>query len=383
MVDALDGYEYDGVALRTTESRCDRRRHARRDTIAVVGSPSSSLVDQLFHTVASPPVRYLLLLIGLALLIFEFFTAGVGIAGVVGATCLGPRLHRPRRAAGAGWAVGLIVAWRCWRSRSTCRWACRACGPASASSARSSPAWWLFEPLPGASLRPSWITLLAGIGGVLLTFVVGMPSMVRTRFATPTIGREWMIGELGDVVEAVDPDGVVSVRDAKWRARTNRATPVPVGEQVRVVIDRRRHAGGRAARGGGARPPRAADAGLTPARVGRFVCGVFRNGEPCVNSTRRALISAGAIPTVALVVTKHTHWQFGAACRGEARVDFYPPFGRERKRDRLQREQRAKAVCATCPVTTPCLEAAVLRDERYGVWGGLTFDERITFKKTA
>ena len=95
--------------------------------------------------------------------------------------------------------------------------------------------WWLFEPLPGASLRPSWITLLAGIGGVLLTFVVGMPSMVRTRFATPTIGREWMIGELGDVIEAVDPDGVVSVRDAKWRARTNRATPVPVGEQVRVV----------------------------------------------------------------------------------------------------------------------------------------------------
>jgi len=95
------------------------------------------------------------------------------------------------------------------------------------------------------------------------------------------------------------------------------------------------------------------------------------------------LIDAGAVPTVALVVTKHTHWQFGAACRGAARVDFYPPFGRERKRDRLQREQRAKAVCATCPVTTPCLEAAVLRDERYGVWGGLTFDERITFKKTA
>ena len=40
-----------------------------------------------------------------------------------------------------------------------------------------------------------------------------MPSMVRTRFATPTIGREWMIGELGEVVEAVDPDGVVSVGD--------------------------------------------------------------------------------------------------------------------------------------------------------------------------
>jgi membrane-bound serine protease (ClpP class) len=93
----------------------------------------------------------------------------------------------------------------------------------------------LFEPLPGTTLRPSWITLVAGIGGVVLAFVVGMPSMVRTRFATPTIGREWMIGELGDVVDAVDPDGIVSVGDARWRARTNRATPVAAGQQVRVV----------------------------------------------------------------------------------------------------------------------------------------------------
>jgi membrane-bound serine protease (ClpP class) len=77
--------------------------------------------------------------------------------------------------------------------------------------------------------------LLAGIGGLILAFVVGMPSMVRSRFATPTIGREWMVGEVGEVVEAVDPDGVVSVGDARWRARTNRATPVPTGEPVRVV----------------------------------------------------------------------------------------------------------------------------------------------------
>ncbi len=94
---------------------------------------------------------------------------------------------------------------------------------------------WLFEPLPGVTLRPSWITLLAGIGGVTLAFVVGMPSMVRTRFATPTLGRDWMIGELGEVVDDVDPEGVVTVRDARWRARTNRATPVAKGDQVRVV----------------------------------------------------------------------------------------------------------------------------------------------------
>jgi membrane-bound serine protease (ClpP class) len=62
-----------------------------------------------------------------------------------------------------------------------------------------------------------------------------MPSMVRARFATPTIGREWMIGEFGDAVGAVDPDGIVRVHDATWRARTNRATPIPAGGRVRVV----------------------------------------------------------------------------------------------------------------------------------------------------
>jgi membrane-bound serine protease (ClpP class) len=44
-----------------------------------------------------------------------------------------------------------------------------------------------------------------------------------------------MIGEEGQAVTAVDPDGVVEVRGAPWRARTNRATPVAAGEAVRVV----------------------------------------------------------------------------------------------------------------------------------------------------
>ena len=94
---------------------------------------------------------------------------------------------------------------------------------------------WLFEPLPGTSLRPSWLTLIAGIGGVMLTYIVGMPSMTRTRFATPTIGRDWMIGSEGTVVSAVAPDGIVRVGDAEWRARTNRATPVEAGDTIRVV----------------------------------------------------------------------------------------------------------------------------------------------------
>ena len=82
--------------------------------------------------------------------------------------------------------------------------------------------WFLYTPLPGNDLRLSWITLLVGIGGVLITFVVGMPSMVRTRFSTPTIGRDWMIGSTGVAIGAISPEGVAQVGEAKWRARTNR-----------------------------------------------------------------------------------------------------------------------------------------------------------------
>jgi membrane-bound serine protease (ClpP class) len=95
--------------------------------------------------------------------------------------------------------------------------------------------WFLFEPVPGASMRPSWLTLIAGIGGISLTFIVGMPSMVRTRFATPTIGREWMIGKQGTAVDAIDPEGLVEVDAATWRARTNRATPIAAGDPIRVA----------------------------------------------------------------------------------------------------------------------------------------------------
>ena len=82
----------------------------RRDTIATVRFSKLGLVDQLFHTVASPAVAYLLLLIGLALLVFEFFTAGVGVAGVVGAACIVLACTGLAALPARGWAVGLIVA---------------------------------------------------------------------------------------------------------------------------------------------------------------------------------------------------------------------------------------------------------------------------------
>ena len=37
---------------------------------------------------------------------------------------------------------------------------------------------------------------------------------------------------------------------------------------------------------------------------------------------------------------------------------------------------RAISVCITCPVQSECLNHALAVDERYGIWGGLTYLER-------
>jgi membrane-bound serine protease (ClpP class) len=234
MIEVLDGRDVDGVTLETTEEAITDSGQVRRDTTSTVRFSKLSLIDQLFHTVASAPVAYLLLLTGLALILFEFYTAGIGLAAVVGAVCLLLATSGLSVLPTRSWAVALIllsmVAFavdvqvgipRFWTGVGIC-------GIIIASL-------FLFENLPGTSLRPSWIALLTGVGGITLTFIVGMPNMVRTRFATPTIGREWMIGEEGVVIADVDPEGVVEVGAGRWRALTNRATPVMAGDRIRVA----------------------------------------------------------------------------------------------------------------------------------------------------
>jgi membrane-bound serine protease (ClpP class) len=187
------------------------------------------IVGQLMHTVASPAVAYLLFVIGLALLLFELFTAGVGIAGMVGAGslilgCYGLSVL-PTRPVGIALLLFAMFAYGVDVQTGVPRvWT----GIATVTFVLGSLL--LFD---GVSV--SWITLLVAFVGMTLAMLAGMPTMVRSRFSTPTIGREWMIGELGMARTDIAPDGVVTLRDAPWRARTNRATPIRQDDPIRVV----------------------------------------------------------------------------------------------------------------------------------------------------
>ncbi len=69
-------------------------------------------------------------------------------------------------------------------------------------------------------------------------------------------------------------------------------------------------------------------------------------------------------------------WQYDAKCRQVDPEKFFSPDA-ERGPRRRSREANAKAICATCPVIAECLEHALTVREPYGVWGGLSSNERI------
>lgn len=69
-------------------------------------------------------------------------------------------------------------------------------------------------------------------------------------------------------------------------------------------------------------------------------------------------------------------WQLDAACRGMPSSHFFHPWN-ERGTGREDRIRKAKLICADCPVIDPCRLHALQTLEMYGIWGGLSEDERL------
>lgn len=74
-------------------------------------------------------------------------------------------------------------------------------------------------------------------------------------------------------------------------------------------------------------------------------------------------------------------WRADAACVGQTDLFFAQTERRGRPTSKTTTQTnstlQAKAICKTCPVIDPCLAAGMTEEhELYGVWGGLTPNER-------
>ena len=74
-------------------------------------------------------------------------------------------------------------------------------------------------------------------------------------------------------------------------------------------------------------------------------------------------------------LTDYWNWQQQGLCSNLDSDLFFHPEG-ERGGPRRRRIEHAKTICAQCPVINQCREYALNHHEPYGVWGGLSEEER-------
>lgn len=75
-----------------------------------------------------------------------------------------------------------------------------------------------------------------------------------------------------------------------------------------------------------------------------------------------------AVSTSQVANISEMSWRLRGACNGLDPAIFYP--------ETEDKEDVAVAICAECAVRTMCLEYAVNRREKDGIWGGATERER-------
>jgi membrane-bound serine protease (ClpP class) len=190
------------------------------------------LIDRFLRLGARPETAFLFLLIGIAFATFEFFAAGRGLMAVVASVSL--------LIAGYGLATlpiwwpavvmtlgGLgIMVWGFAQNRFDWR--------AVVGTGLLLAAGLLFTTTRPAYPPAAWMVILAVAASVVFIWY-SLTTVVRGRFATPTVGREHMLGRRCLAVSDLDPEGVVIIDGARWRATADRGIVIGAGGGVEIV----------------------------------------------------------------------------------------------------------------------------------------------------
>ena len=97
---------------------------------------------------------------------------------------------------------------------------------------------------------------------------------------------------------------------------------------------------------------------------------------PCDGHVSRTTDEDGAEALLRRLVKQggDLSWQLEARCAQTDPDAFFPDRGRS--------AQDAKKVCEDCAVREKCLDWAIEHNERFGIWGGLSQQERKKLRRT-
>ncbi len=190
------------------------------------------LWDRFLRLASEPEATFFFLVAAIAAATFEFYAAGVGVsaaASVLAFLLAGyglATLPISWPSVGAVVAGLLLYTWDFQRNR---------LGWRSIVGTISLAAGGLTLTAARPQLAPTWWIVLVVVAGAALFYGVALTTIVRSRFSTTTIGREYLIGRNGTAETAFDPNGVVVVDEARWRATAHREAGIESGDSVEVI----------------------------------------------------------------------------------------------------------------------------------------------------
>lgn len=226
-----------GVALeRETVSLSTMRPFSAEDgtegvTVLETVLHRPGLWTQLVGLSTRPEVAFFFLMAGLTVAVFEFFAVGPGVAAVVAAISLALGAYGPATLPLRWWALVLMLGGVGLLAFSYQRGGVFLLSSTGMAAVALSGVY-LFNAGPQITL--GWAGWALTVAAVAFFFLLAMPTVARVRFSSPALGREELIGELGEAVTDLDPDGIVEVAGGRWKATSHRAAALGEGDPIKV-----------------------------------------------------------------------------------------------------------------------------------------------------
>jgi membrane-bound serine protease (ClpP class) len=181
--------------------------------------------------ITDPSIAYILLLLGIYGLLFEFYNPGFVLPGVVGAICLLIALYAlqllPVNFAG----VALLVLGIAFMIAEVFVPAYGSLGIGGIIAFVIGSVMMIDTDVPGFVLPWPLIGAIAFLSALFIVFVVGMAMQARKR---PVVsGSEEMVGAAGEVIEDFAREGWARIHSENWRVKSTVA--LKGGQKVRVT----------------------------------------------------------------------------------------------------------------------------------------------------
>lgn len=193
------------------------------------------VLSRMLRLAIRPEAAFFFLAVGLTVAAFEFYAIGPGVAAAVGALAILIGGYGLATLPVRWWSLVLIgLSLLIY----TVEFQRRSFGLLSilATGGLLAGGFFLTDAAPQIIPTP-WGVVLTVLA-VIFFYLIAMPVVARSRFATATIGRTHLIGRTGSALTGLGPDGVVEVDGARWQARSHREAGIEEGDGVTVTAVR-------------------------------------------------------------------------------------------------------------------------------------------------